>query len=147
MDSIPAPPPRNRAWQVLRFVCVLPAALIFAAAAFYAGGLAGALVTALFGATSPSIVYAIRLVLYYMPKNAAFVLAGAITAPRYRVTIALVLAALAIGVALIVHVLGQQSPGVVNYTHFAAETAGAALGVIALVAAPRCRRLWSPRRP
>lgn len=87
--------------------------------------------------SSSAIVYWFRTMMYFVPKNAVFVFAGAMTAPRYRLNTALLLAAIAIGVALIVHVLGQQSVGVVNYIHFAAESAGVVGGVIGVVAVSR----------
>lgn len=50
--------------------------------------------------------------------GAAFVIAGAKTAPRSRLTTAIVLAALWSLSALLSHVLMQPSPGIRNYEHF-----------------------------
>lgn len=74
--------------------------------------------------------YYVRLLLYYAPQRAAFVIAGALVAPRSLAT-ACVLAGVAIALSLTVHILGQHSVGTTNYLHFAAESAGAIVGVVA----------------
>ena len=124
---------RERAWQLLRWAGVLPVALFFGTAAYYASGIGGMIAaTALGTASKSTFAYWVRLGMFYLPKNAAFVFAGAMIAPQYRLTTALGLAAIASSFALMVHVLGQSTVGVTNYTHFAAESAGAACGVICL---------------
>jgi uncharacterized membrane protein YidH (DUF202 family) len=62
-------------------------------------------------------------------KEAAFVIAGARMAPRSRPATAIALAVAGILMSLVVHELGQSHPGSTNYTHFAAESVGAVLGV------------------
>ena len=78
----------------------------------------------------PSLVYGVRLVLYFLPKNAAFVIGGALVAPHYRLATAFALATIAIAISLLIHVLGQKTVGPTNYLHFAAESAGAACGAL-----------------
>jgi hypothetical protein len=147
MNSIPESAQRERAWHLLRWICVLPVAMLFWIAAYYASGMVAAVATAAWGSASKStLVYWIRFGMFYIPKNAAFVFGGAMTAPRYRVATAAVLASMASGLALLVHVLGQNTVGFTNYTHFAAESAGAALGIICVVAAARGHRIGSTRR-
>jgi hypothetical protein len=69
----------------------------------------------------------IGLFVFYVPKSAVFVVAGAFTAPSRRVVTALVLAGVAIIASSVVHLL-RPSVGLTNYTHFVAESVGAALG-------------------
>ena len=79
------------------------------------------------GVLSESASYYIRIPLYYAPKDAAFVIVGAKVAPR-PLTTAVALAVAAIGISLVIHILGQRTVGVTNYLHFTAESAGAVLG-------------------
>ena len=146
MDSLPEPTPRNRGWEALRFASVLPAAILFAAAASIAGGLLTAMLIAAGPPPSSAIVFWVRVAVIYLPRNLAFVLAGALIAPRCRVATACGLAAIAIGVALLVHVLGQSTVGIVNYIHFVAESAGALGGVLWIVGATRRLRPRSPSK-
>jgi hypothetical protein len=71
----------------------------------------------------------LSLVIFYVAKDAAFVMAGAKTAPRSRLATAIVLAVANIVISINVNVSRQPGAGVTNYTHLAAESAGAALGV------------------
>jgi hypothetical protein len=123
--------------HTLRWLAVLPAAI-----------LAGWLAHLVFGTASVVVArlvwqsYVVRLLLYYVPKDAAFVLVGAKVAPRPRAT-AVVLAAAAIAMSLAVHILGQRTVGVTNYLHFAAESVGAVLGAAFTFSAAR-RRVTEP---
>jgi hypothetical protein len=121
---------REKAIELLRWICVLPAAMLGSFATYYIGGLVGRL--AQYGWGTPvesTLVYYLLLLLFYIPKEAAFVIAGAKTAPRSRLATTTVLAVARLVMSLIVHVLKQPNPGVVNYTHFTAESAGVAFGI------------------
>lgn len=124
------PTRRERGIVLLRWTCVLPAAVLGGSAASYNGGLASRLVASRWGTPAESgFASGLRLLMFSVPKEAVFVIAGAMTAPRHRLATTIVLATAAIAMSLVVHVLGQRNPGVVNFTHFAAESAGVALGV------------------
>ena len=113
--------------ELLRWICVLPAAVMGGIAARYLGSIVGRF--AIYGSGSESnFAFSIQLLAYAIAA-AAFVLAGAFTAPRNRRTTALVLAIAATLLSLLSHVLSQRHPGTVNYLHVAAETAGAALAI------------------
>lgn len=113
--------------ELLRWICVLPAAVIGGFAAQYLGSIVGRFAIDSWGAVSEShIAFSIQLLVYAIAAG-AFVLAGAFTAPRNRRIAALVLAIAGTLLSLLKHVLSQSNPGTVNYLHLAAETAGAAL--------------------
>jgi hypothetical protein len=120
--------------------------------AYHASGIISMVATSMLGNLEvPTLVYWIKFALFYIPKQAAFVVGGALTAPRFRVITATILAVVATGMSLLVHVLGQRTVGITNYTHVAAETVGAILGAIfiALVsrpAAPPATKTPSPFR-
>ncbi len=115
--------------ELLRWICVLPAAVIGGIAARYLGSIAGHLVIHGWGVESQSsIAFSIQLLAYAIAA-ATFALAGAFTSPRSRRITAVVLAIGETLLSLLTHVLSQRHPGTVNYLHFAAETAGAALAV------------------
>lgn len=111
---------------ILRWLAVLPAAILARYVAHVVFGLASAAVAALVG---EDVSYYLRLLLYYAPKNAAFVLVGATVSPRPLPT-AIVLATGSIALSLLIHILGQQRVGLTNYLHFSAETVGALLGIV-----------------
>jgi hypothetical protein len=113
----------------LRWLLVLPVAILAAYVAHFVIGMAAWLVLGSYASVQSTGIYYLRLLLFYAPKEAAFVIAGAKVAPRGHLATAFGLAAIAILISLIVHVLGQQSVGVTNYTHFTAESAGAIFGV------------------
>jgi hypothetical protein len=115
-----------RSTTILRWLAVLPAAIVAGWVAHMVFGLVSAAVAGLVGEAAS---YYLRLLLYYAPKNAAFVLAGAFTSPRPLPT-AIVLAVVSIGLSLVIHILGQQRVGPTNYWHFAAEAFGALLGIV-----------------
>lgn len=119
----------------MRWICILPAAVLGGLAARYAFGLVAWLLASGRAGSPPAFdaVYYLRLVLYYLPKEAAFVAAGALVAPRRRGMVAFVLAAVAIALSFVVHIAGQANPGSLNYTHFGTESAGAALGAACLL--------------
>jgi hypothetical protein len=92
-------------------------------------GMAAWLVLGSYASVQSTVIYYLRLLLFYAPKEAAFVIVGAKVAPQGQLATAFALAATAILISLVVHVLGQRSAGVTNYTHFTAEAAGAIFGV------------------
>ncbi|HWB08048.1 MAG TPA: hypothetical protein VG826_02300 [Pirellulales bacterium] len=68
----------------------------------------------------------------YPLRQTAFVVAGALVAPRFRLATAIVFAALNLAFAFWGHVLATGGPWwswTINYTHFTLETLGAMLGV------------------
>jgi hypothetical protein len=73
---------------------------------------------------------------FYMLREMAFVVAGALMAPRFRLTTAIVLAALHVLLSLWIHVLSRVSlaelvlfEGGASYRQFTLEALGAVLGV------------------
>jgi hypothetical protein len=120
---------REKPVKLLRWICVLPGAVIGGIAARYLGSIVGRFANYGWVAESQSnFAFSIQLLAYAIAA-AAFVLAGAFTAPRNRSITALVLAIAGTLLSLLTHVLSQRHPGTVNYLHLAAETAGAALTV------------------
>ena len=81
----------------------------------------------------------------YVPRTAAFVIAGAKMAPRHQRTTAIVLAVAVVCVSLMTHVVGQHLAGnrvgSVNYMHMLAESAGALVGAACI-----CWHVWRNRR-
>jgi hypothetical protein len=120
---------KQKVIELLRWISVPAAAALGGFAARYISVLVSRLIVYGWGASAESdFVDYLRLLIFYVPKEAAFVIAGAMMAPRSRLAAAINLAVAAMLMSLVVHVLGQRNVGVVNYTHFTAESAGAALG-------------------
>jgi hypothetical protein len=70
---------------------------------------------------------------FHTLREAAFVVAGAMIAPRARLATAIVLAAARVPFLLWAHVLAMGGPWwswTINYTHFTLETSGSVLGVV-----------------
>lgn len=111
----------------LRWSCVLPAAVIGGFVIRYVCGLVARVVVSGLNPSSESNITLLAQLLVYAATAAAFVLAGAFTAPRGRRTTAVILAAVSALLSLLTHVLSQRQPGMVNYLHLAAEISGAAL--------------------
>lgn len=132
----------------MRWICILPAAVLGGLVAKYAFGLVAWLALGRGGGVSGSeVAYYLRVLLYYLPKEAAFVVVGAAVAPRRRGMVAVALAVVAIALSLLVHVAGQANPGTVNYTHFATESAGALLGAVCLLCVEFRKTTASARAP
>ena len=104
---------KQKAIELLRWISVLPAAVL----AYTAVGL---IVSA-----APNTHW--LLLIFYMPKEAAFVIAGAKMAPRSRGAATIALVALGSIKSLTIHVLGQNA-GLTNYLHFGAESVGVVVG-------------------
>jgi hypothetical protein len=116
----------RNASTTLRWLAVFPAAILAGWVTYYGFGLAGVVGA---GFVGEEVAYSLRLLLFYAPKNAAFVIVGAAISPRPLPT-AIVLAILSIALSLLIHILGQQSVGMTNYLHLTAESAGALLGIV-----------------
>jgi hypothetical protein len=124
---------RAKLIEVLRWLGVLPAALLadfavlrIVGAVFAVAHLVG---SGRWGTPGDSgIAYPLSVLLYYVPRQLAFVVAGAKVAPRHQTATAIVLTGLGIFVSLMTHVVGQHLAGnrvgTTNYTHFLAESAG-----------------------
>ena len=82
------------------------------------------------------VAYCLRVFLDCVPCGVVLVMAGAKMAPRHQFVTAIVLTVLGVVLSLMTHVVGQHlagnQVGVVNYTHFAAESAGV-LGGAAII--------------
>ncbi len=74
----------------------------------------------------------VGMLLFFVLRQTAFVVAGALIAPRIRLAIAIVLAAGLVSFSFWAHVLATGGPWpawTINYTHFSLEAFGAVLGV------------------
>ena len=115
---------------------VLPAAVVGGFVARFLGGMVGRVAVVGAAGTESNVVFALQLLVYALAA-AAFVLVGTFTAPRYRRITAVVLAIVATLLSLFTHVLSQNHPGSVNFSHLAAETVGACLAVVYVSLAAR----------
>lgn len=120
--------------DVLRWFGVVPAAVLGDLAASFAVG-AILQVAGLGAGSNPGrsvFAHYSGIVLFYVSRKIAFVVAGAKMAPRRQMTTAIVLAVAVVCVSLMTHVVGQHLAGnrvgSVNYTHMLAESAGALVG-------------------
>ena len=128
---------------IVRWLAVVPAAVL---AGWVAHVACGMLSMAVASTLSESASLYVRLLLYYAPKDAAFVIAGAKIAPRPLAT-AVALAVAATAISLMVHILVPRTVGVTNYLHFAAESAGAIFGAALTYATTRTHRDESTKSP
>jgi hypothetical protein len=126
---------KEKAVELLRWLAVMPAAWLGYRAVELVAGLVMLLARQVAWITpgAPDLLYYVQLVVFYAPKHAAFVVVGAKIAPRSRLATAAVLAAAAILLSLMRHILVQQNRGFINYTHFALETVGALAGAAYVV--------------
>jgi hypothetical protein len=138
---------RGRLIEVLRWFCVLPAAVL---GDIVAKVVVGAVVQiASYGGWGilgdSNIAYSLRVLLYYVPPKSAFVIAGAKMAPRHQRATAIVLTLLGLLFSLMTHVIGQRLAGdrvgIVNYTHLFAESAGVLGGAAYILL-----QVWRNRR-
>ena len=132
-------PVKQKVIRWLRWVCVLPAAVVGSLAAQFIAGMLGRLAVSAWESPAESTFVSYLLLLLHIPKEAGFVVAGAKLAPRGRLRTAIVLAVVRVLLSLIVHIVGQTRPGVVNYTHFAVESTGSALGLAYILVSERIR--------
>jgi len=94
----------------------------------------------------------VSMFLFYTLREAAFVVAGAMIAPRARRTTAIVLAAALVPSSLWNHVLATGGPWwfwTINYTHFTLEAFGSVLGVVYIFWSEKARASVAsvPRNP
>ena len=138
MSSIPK---SNKAIEVLRWIGVLPAAVL--------GGYVGQFVVAItLGAAirlaehgglialSPTSLILLTTLIVQFPTRVGFVIAGATMAPRYRGLTALVLALAGILLSLTTHIVMQavagHQLGLANYAHAGGDFLGAIVGVASI---------------
>jgi hypothetical protein len=85
----------------------------------------------------------VSILLVHVLRETAFVVAGALIAPRFHLTTAIVLAALRVPFSFWAHVLATGGPWpswTINYMHFSLETLGAMLGVVYIFWSERAKR-------
>ena len=115
----------KRAIRWLRWTAVL-------ALVYYAWS--GLAYSALGGSAPLAVVLQqVEMLHYHTLREAAFVVAGAMIAPRARLATAIVLAAARVPFLLWAHVLAMGGPWWfwgINYTHFTLEAFGSVLGVV-----------------
>jgi hypothetical protein len=109
----------------LRWIAFLPAAWLGGVLFALAGQLVGRAVLQLL-APDASPLYLLQLT--HVLIASGFVVTGALVAPRRQVTVALALAGVRVFLSLLIHVLGQSNPGILNYIDFGLETFGAVAG-------------------
>ena len=97
---------REKKIELLRWCSVLPAAVL-------GGFIASIMADVVVRLASPDGM--LRVLITEFPKGAAIVITGAKTAPRARVPIAMILAALWISLSVIIHVLLRGRVGWSNY--------------------------------
>lgn len=128
-DSQPLQRHKRRWINVLRWLCVLPAAYF---ASWLFGGAVVFLLSSLGievrGSGYPAFVFPL---LQTFPAGVAFTMVGAFVAPRKRTATATTLAALFIPMSLVIHIIGQSSPGLTNYMHATGGSLGALIGAAA----------------
>jgi hypothetical protein len=139
MNPTSSPAKREKVIRWLRWVCVLPASVLGSIAAQFIAGMVGRLAVSAWGSPAESTFVYYLVLLLYIPKEAGFVVSGAKMAPRGRLQTAIVLAVVRVLMSLIVHIVGQATPGVGNYTHFAVESTGSALGLSYILFSERTR--------
>jgi hypothetical protein len=130
---------------ILRWLLVLPAALLAQSAVQLVGGSVIAAVAKSLGSRVQDAPVASwsHLLISYVLAALAFVVAGAKTAPQRRPATGCVLMVLGIGLSLLKHVIGQHLAGNrvggTNYLHAGLEIAGYVAGaaVIVLTSSPR----------
>ena len=121
---------RGRLIEVLRWLCVLPAAVLGEIALEFV--VAAAVQIAVYGGWGilgdSNIAYFLRMFLFHVLPKSVFVIAGTKMAPRYQGVTAIVLTLLGFLFSLLTHVISQhlagRRVGIVNYTHLFAESAG-----------------------
>lgn len=121
---------RDKAIEVIRWICVLPTA---AFGSIVTQSIVG-MVTRLghYDLGDTPLAYWSRVFLFYLVFALVFVVAGAKMAPRHRGATAIALTFFSILLSLTIHVVVQRlagnNVGVANYTHFAAQSTGALCG-------------------
>jgi hypothetical protein len=130
---------RARLYEVLRWLCVLPAAFLGDIVAQFVSGAAVQIAKSVGGGVlgDSTFTYSLGVFLYYVPRKSVFVIAGAKMAPRVQMATAIGLMVLGILISLMTHVVGQHLAGnrvgIVNYIHFLAESGGALCGMACIL--------------
>ena len=134
-DSQPKP---HRWTEVLRWLAVLPAAMI----AWWISGGVLSFLPSLVGLDLRGTVYPTFLfpLLFYLGSGVAFTLVGGLIAPAKRIATSMTLAILCILMSVQVHIMGQSNPGLTNYMHSTGEALGAVIGVGVLYRVRRSRQ-------
>jgi hypothetical protein len=140
----------ERLIELLRWVCVLPAAVladtaaqlvIDAAVQFASQGRPNFVGDSI-------IAYLFALLLYYVLPKSASIIAGAKTAPRFQGATAITLTVVAFLFSLMTHVISQHLAGrrigITNCTHLFAETVGAVCGAACILFKVRRSRRPAP---
>lgn len=125
-EAEPAGGQRRKLQEVLRWVLIVPAAVL---SSWLSAGLGSVFIIT----RSPGYAEFLFPLLFLLPSGVAFTLVGGLVAPRYQVAIAICLAAWCIIQSLCVHVITQPSPGLTNYMHATGETLGAVIGVASVL--------------
>ena len=126
---------KEKVVELLRWIIVPPAAVLGVLAVRIIAGVVKPPAVAQPPGSSPMPAPDFRfflLPIFSILMGAAFVIAGAKTAPRGRLATAIVLAGLWSLEALMSHVLMQPSRGIRNYTDFIVEAVGAAGAAVAI---------------
>ena len=137
---------RGRLIEVLRWLCVLPAAVLGHIALEFVVEAAWQIASSggwgILGDWNSA--YSLMMFLHLVPPKSAFVIAGAKMAPRYQRATAIVLTLLGFLFSLMTHVISQhlagRRVGITNYTHLFAEFAGAVGGAAYIVLEARRNR-------
>lgn len=109
--------------DVLRWLGVLPCAYL---AHWLLQGLGFALFSFLRGPGYPEFLFPL---VQYFPSSVALIFVGATVAPRRRLEVAVILAAVSMYLSWKIHVLGQLTPGLANYMHATGDSIGLLVGV------------------
>jgi hypothetical protein len=118
-------PGRERTIRWLRWAGILPAAVLASVVIQFIAETGFSITASAPGEPAQStFVSYLLLLLFYVPKEAGFVVAGAKVAPRGRLTKAIVLAAIRLLFSLATHVLTQAHRRAANYLHLALESTG-----------------------
>jgi hypothetical protein len=132
--------------EVLRWLCVLPAAVFADIAAQFALD-AAVRIARVYGLDilgESVIAYCLRLLLFYVSPKTALVIAGAKMAPRYQRATAIMLTLAGLLLSLTDHVVSQhlagRRVGITHYTDLLAESAGVLCGAAYILFAVRRNR-------
>jgi hypothetical protein len=118
---------------VLALVCFALGELVYSALDQLAFAEMGRQAQALRPALLAVLQNLVFMLLFYALRETGVVVAGALIAPRFHLTTAIVLAALLVPLSFSNHVLATGGPWwswTINYTHFTLEALGSVLGVV-----------------
>ncbi len=136
-----SPAPENRLTSVdfLRWLFVLPAALLASWSIHGAGNvLLSTVGLYLRGPSYPEFLFPLQQLL---PSGIVFVLAGTWMAPSRRQVAVIALVVLGLSLSWLIHVITQPAPGLTNFMHATGDSLGLVIGA-AVVWHLQC---WKPR--